>query len=199
MSTQNKLIQELKAAMVGWTVTDVVTHNAYEAPLAEFVLQKGDKKRRVQVCAGDLGGWIRAVKDSVRNGPFVHQGEGAVEKVLVDITTHLMCLDLTFIPDHDPVPDPYPLIASADPLTLTIVFRCPPTGDSWFIHTRSTKKHRLIELFQTPAGRKEIARRLVEDGGYPYAFPELRDEPSWFDNDPDIKERQSRWRQDGLT
>lgn len=78
--------------------------------------------------------------------------------------------------DDDKVvpPDPYPLESLDDPVKLTLGFRCPQTDDEWHLHVRSVKGHILQSLFSTHEGRQEIARRLVEEAGYPWAFPEYR-------------------------
>lgn len=148
------LVPELKDAMVGWTITDVVTHDAYESPLAEFVLQRGSVERRVQVCGGDLGGWIRVVKDATLGGPPIISGPDALETMLDDISTHLGRCDEARV------------IASDDPRYLAIGFRCEETDTNWLVHIRSLKGHKLGSLFSTPEGRQEAARKLNGDRGY---------------------------------
>lgn len=159
-------IDELKRAMAGWTVVDIIDHDDDES-FAEFVLEQDTRERRVQVCATDMGAWVRSLKESVKGDVPVYCGPDAVHQLLTDITNHLFKHDLI---------DEEGCLGTVDlPERLAMGFQCPQTGTDWLIHIRSIKGHRLSPLFHTSEGRREVVRRLTNGIGYPYAFPELEE------------------------
>ena len=170
-----EFLDKLAKLMVGWTVVGVENHDNWEA-LCTFILAQGGQRRKVDLCATDLGAWVLSVRDTLPSGQEVYTD---LAQVLDAVSLHLHNHepDLTFATEFGEVaPDPYPLEALEDARNRAFGFRCPQTETEWWVSLTAIRKHPLRTLFGQPEDRQEVARRLVEEGPHPFCFPELKPE-----------------------